>query len=51
MGGGLASTIASLKKTALSGKKLIDQDLVMITLPMIMSGAIIGVLSLIFRQF
>jgi len=43
MGGGLASTLASLKKTSQSGKRLMDYNLVMITLPMMMSGAIFGV--------
>jgi hypothetical protein len=43
MGGGLASTIASLKKKTPEGKRLIDYDLVMLTLPMMMSGAIFGV--------
>jgi hypothetical protein len=44
MGGGLASTLASLKKKTEEGKRLIDYDLVMITLPMMMSGAIFGVI-------
>ena len=43
MGGGLASTIASCEKMKQSGKKVIDYELVMITLPMMMSGAIYGV--------
>lgn len=50
MGGGLASTIASLKKKTEEGKRLIDYNLVMITLPMMMSGAIFGVVLLLFRQ-
>ncbi len=44
MGGGLAATLASIKKKTPSGKSIIDYDLVMITLPMIMSGAIFGVI-------
>lgn len=51
MGGGLASTIASLKKKTEEGKRLIDYDLVMITLPMMMSGAIFGVCNYIYRPF
>ncbi len=45
MGGGLASTLASFKKKLSSGKSIIDYDLIMTTLPMIMSGAIFGVNS------
>lgn len=44
MGGGLASILASLKKKTSEGKPVIDYDLIMITLPMIMSGAIFGVI-------
>jgi hypothetical protein len=51
MGGGLASTLASLKKKTEEGKRLIDYDLVMITLPMIMSGAIFGVTNELYRPF
>jgi uncharacterized membrane protein YfcA len=51
MGGGLASTLASLKKKTEEGKRLIDYDLVMITLPMMMSGAIFGVANRLFRPF
>ena len=43
MGGGLAATLAGAKKFTASGKRFIDYDLVLITLPMIMSGAIVGV--------
>lgn len=45
MGGGLASSIASVKKKTAEGKRLIDYNLIMITLPMMMSGAIFGVFS------
>ena len=50
MGGGLASSIASLKKKTEEGKRLIDYNLVMITLPMMMSGAIFGVMLSLFRR-
>lgn len=43
MGGGLASTIASATKKNGQGKRLLDYNLVMITCPMMMSGAIFGV--------
>lgn len=43
MGGGLASTIASATKKNSQGKRLLDYNLVMITCPMMMSGAIFGV--------
>lgn len=49
MGGGLASSITSLNKKTAEGKRLIDYNLVMITLPMMMSGAIFGVKKLLSR--
>lgn len=44
MGGGLASTFAGARKFTASGQRYIDYDLVLITLPMMMSGAIVGVI-------
>jgi len=49
MGGGLASAITSINKSRDSGKHVMDYNLVMITLPMMMSGAIYGVLLLTIR--
>lgn len=49
MGGGLASSITNIKKSSEAGKHVMDYDLVMITLPMMMSGAIYGVFLLINR--
>jgi len=46
MGGGLAATITGAKKFTPSGKRYIDYDLVLTTLPMMMSGAIVGVSSI-----
>jgi hypothetical protein len=46
MGGGLASTITSARKFTPEGKRYIDYDIVLITLPMTMSGAIFGVVFL-----
>jgi len=43
MGGGLAATMTGAKKFTAEGKRYIDYDLVLITLPMTMSGAIVGV--------
>ena len=43
MGGGLAATIAGAQKFTPEGKRFINYDLVLITLPMMMSGAIVGV--------
>lgn len=43
MGGGLAATITGANKFTASGKRFIDFDLVLITLPMMLSGAIVGV--------
>ena len=51
MGGGLASTIASATKKNSEGKRLLDYNLVMITCPMMMSGAIFGVFLLFIRLF
>ena len=44
MGGGLAATITGAKKFSASGKRLIDYNLVMITVPMMISGAVFGVI-------
>lgn len=43
MGGGLATSIASARKRTIKGKRVIDYDLVMLTLPMLVSGTIFGV--------
>jgi hypothetical protein len=48
MGGGLASTFASLKKSE-GGKMLIQSSLVVSTLPTMMCGAIMGVINIVFR--
>ena len=49
MGGGLAATLASAKKVTIKGKRMIDFNLVMLTMPMMISGSILGVKSLSFR--
>jgi predicted RND superfamily exporter protein len=49
MGGGLAATLTGVKKFTPSGKRYIDYNLVLLALPMMMSGAIVGVLFYIFR--
>jgi hypothetical protein len=49
MGGGLAATLTGFKKFTASGKRYIDYDLVLLTLPMMMSGAIVGVLFYLCR--
>lgn len=46
MGGGLAASVVGARKFTPKGKKLIDYDLVLITLPMMMSGSIFGVSTL-----
>lgn len=43
IGGALAAIITGAKKFTPSGKRCIDYDLVIRTLPMMMSGAIVGV--------
>ncbi len=43
MGGGLAATIVGANNFTPKGRRLIDYDLVLITLPMLMSGSIFGV--------
>ena len=43
MGGGLAATITGANKFTPSDKRYIDFDLVLITLPMMLSGVIVGV--------
>ena len=50
MGGGLAATLASAKKVTANGKRLLDFDLVLLTLPMMISGSIVGVHFLKHRQ-
>jgi len=42
-GGGLASALISLPKKNSLGRRLIDYDLMMHTMPMMMSGVIFGV--------
>ena len=43
VGGGLAATITGANKFTPSDKRYIDFDLVLITLPMMLSGVIVGV--------
>jgi hypothetical protein len=43
MGGALAATLVSANKVTEKGKRLVDYDLVILTLPMMMSGTIFGV--------
>ena len=43
MGGGLAATLVSARMLNSKGKRLIDYDLVLLTLPMMISGSILGV--------
>lgn len=50
MGGGLAVTLTGAKKFTASGKRYIYYNLVLLTLPMMMSGAIVGVQVYIFRS-
>ena len=50
MGGGLAASIVSARKVTGKGKRVIDFKLVLLTLPMMTSGSIIGVHSLQLRQ-
>jgi len=47
MGGGLASAVSTLKKSSETGERLLDYNLVMMTLPMMMSGAIYGVKTIL----
>lgn len=51
MGGGLAASVVGAKKATSKGKRLIDYDLVLLTLPMMMSGSIFGVYQNLTRQF
>lgn len=43
MGGGFAASIASCSNRTPKGKRLIDNDLILLTLPMLISGTIFGV--------
>ena len=43
MGGGLAATLVSAKMVNEKGKRMLDYDLIMLTLPMMISGSILGV--------
>lgn len=43
MGGGLAATVIGARKFNEKGKRCIDYDLVLLTLPMVTSGTIFGV--------
>jgi hypothetical protein len=43
-GGGLASALISYPKKNSLGRRLIDYDLIMMTMPMLMSGVIFGVI-------
>jgi len=51
MGGALAATLVSANKVTKKGKRLVDYDLVLLTLPMMMSGTIFGVYLSSYRQW
>lgn len=49
MGGALAATMVSANQLTEKGKRLVDYDLVLLTLPMMMSGTIFGVSIWLYR--
>jgi len=50
-GGALASTIINYRRADENGKRLIDYNLILMTLPMLISGVIFGVFQILFRLY